>query len=103
MERDDRSSESGLELKTAFGTARYTGKRMSELIAILSLVSLVMVGMALWKHSAEASANSETLRQAFRDMTIVQEKMLEAQREQNCLIALPQDRRDINVCRRIVR
>lgn len=103
MERDESRGESGFEVKTPLGTARYSGKRMAELVSVLALVALTVIGMGLWWHSEDSRANSSAINQAFREMVLVQRQMLQAQREQNCLIAMKPEERNVSFCQRVTR
>jgi hypothetical protein len=92
-----------VEIKTPLFSGRFSGKRMAEFISVLSLIALVAIGMGLWQHKEDAHASTTAQTKAFEKMIEVQEQMLQAQREQNCLIAMKPENRSIDFCKRIVR
>lgn len=86
------------EIKTPVGSIKWQGKRVAELIAVLSLGALLFLGYVWWEHKQESSALLKELHGAIKDM-------VSAQREQNCLIAIPQEIREqrSEFCKRLSR
>ena len=98
---DDKTQTS---IQTPLGSVSFNGKRTAEFISILSLCALMIVGYALWEHKTDADNNATDIkillkevsnanRDAIQEMVRVQRANVEAQREMNCLISLPQDER----------
>jgi len=93
---------------------------MAEFISILLAIAVAIMGYILWDHSQdarEARAESkqfqrdlvESQRQAISQLVNAQKENVQAQREMNCLISLPQEERrkeflgDNSFCKRISR
>lgn len=102
-------TESGGEIKTPVGSVSFRGKRTAEFIAILSLCLLFLLGYVLWEHKADARDTGVSLRDAIKAMAEAQREGTVAQREMNCLISLPQDKREAefyspnSLCKRMAR
>ncbi len=64
---------------------------LNTLLTMATLICIVLIGYTLWHHVAQADA---TLKE-----------MVQAQREQNCLIAIPEVQREskADFCKRITR
>lgn len=88
----DNGSES--TISTPVGSVSFKGKRMSEFIAILCLCLLFLLSYVLWEHKAEAKTDSTNLAEVIKGMTVAQQSMVQAQREQNCLLSLPPEKRE---------
>lgn len=71
-------------------------KSLNTLLTLGTFVAVVMLGYAFWMHAADTKDASRELVQALKEGT-------QAAREQNCLISMPQERRDPELCRRIAR
>jgi hypothetical protein len=99
------NGESRAEIKTALGSLSVGGKRMSELIAVFCLCLLFLLAYVLWDHKDATTKDNdklqvvlekmaETQTRAIDRMTEAQGDMVRAQREQNCLMSLPAERRE---------
>lgn len=86
------SSESSIQ--TPLGSVSFRGKRTAEFIAILSLCLLFLLAYVVWEHKNDARADNTNLADVLKGMTTAQQAMVQAQREQNCLMALPAERRE---------
>lgn len=87
-------SESSSTITTPLGSVAFKGKRMAEFIAVLSLCLLFLMGYVLWEHKAEAKEDARSLASVIGKMTEAQTSMVQAQREQNCLLSLPPEKRE---------
>lgn len=98
MSDENGNGNTSSEIKTPIGSVSFSGKKTAEFIAILSLCLLFVLAYVLWDHKVEARSNGDTLITALQ-------AMVQAQREQNCLISIKQDEREqkAEFCRRISR
>lgn len=82
-----------------------SGKKTAELITILSLVVTAILAFGLWAHDKSTASSAENLHQILKESNETQKAMLQAQREQNCLISLPQGQREnqAQFCKQISR
>lgn len=109
---EEREEQSEVEAKWGDKSIRAKSKYMSELIAFSCLVLLILTTYGGYLHLMdtrerdrqliEVMRNSDhDLRDTLREFTQTQKEMVAAQREQNCLIALPPDMRQerIALCR----
>lgn len=71
-------------------------KSLNTLATVLTLVIVCVLGYAFYVHAGETKDQSKDLVNALKEMT-------QAAREQNCLISMPIDRRDPELCRRLSR
>ncbi len=92
MAEENGSQEAGIS--TPLGSVSFKGKRMAEFIAILSLCLLFLLAYVLWEHKAEARTDAANLAGVLKEMTVAQHSMVQAQREQNCLLSLPPEKRE---------
>ena len=79
--------------------------RGSDWLTLLGVAVGVLLLYMVFEHKADAQAGSQSLAVAVREMTAAQMKGVEAQREMNCLIAIPPERREgqMEFCKRIAR
>lgn len=101
---DQQSEQSEVEAKWGDKSIKAKSKYMSELIAFLCLALLIGLAIIVYQHQQDTrerdreflasmkERNSE-ITAVFKEMTVAQRDMVAAQREQNCLIAIPQDAR----------
>ena len=101
----DNNSDGEVQITTPIGSLSSKGKRTAEFIAILSLCLLFLLAYVLWEHKTDAKAIGIDLRDAIKEMTTAQHENTAAQRELNCLIAIPQEQREkqAEFCKRIAR
>jgi hypothetical protein len=73
-------------------------KRVETLANIATLILVCLIAYGGYLHVAHASKQADVLEQTFKEMTA-------AQREQNCLIAIPESQREhkADFCKRITR
>lgn len=71
-------------------------KSLNTLATVATLIIVCVMGYVLYAHAGDTKDASKELTMALKEMT-------QAAREQNCLISMPQDRRDPELCRRISR
>ena len=71
-------------------------KSLNTLATILTMVLTALIAYVVWAHSGETKEASKELTTALKEMT-------QAAREQNCLISMPMDRRDPELCKRLSR
>ena len=79
--------------------------RGSDWLSLFGVAVGVLVLYMLFEHKTDAQAGGKDLVMVVREMTAAQMKGVEAQREMNCLISLPQERREkeADFCKRISR
>lgn len=85
------------EIELAAGDKRLK-IRSSDMIGAGTFVVVCLLGYAFYLHSMDTKETNQLLISVLKDMA-------QAQREQNCLIALPQDRREreSEFCKRVTR
>lgn len=100
-------SEGGIT--TPIGSVSFKGKRIAEFIAILCLAALILIGYALWEHKEDAKGMKDAFSTGFKEMASAQREQNSIQREQLCLLSLPESRRqqeflnDSSFCKRLSR
>lgn len=75
-------------------TASYKGKKMAEVISIGLLLLCGVLAFAFWEHKTDTKESNQAMVFAIKEMTSATRSNVEAQREMNCLLALPQDKRE---------
>ena len=71
-------------------------RSLNTLATVLTLILVALIAFVVWTHSSETKEASKELVGALKEMT-------QAAREQNCLISMPMDRRDPELCKRLAR
>ena len=102
-EENDNNSKAGIT--TPLGSLSFSGKRVSEFIAILSLSILGVIGYAFWDHKDDSKDIGNQMVIAVKEMTKAQLDNNREQRVMNCLISLEQKDRPSRLaeCERIAR
>ena len=107
-----------VEADTALGKFKISSANMNNLMTVLIFVAVVLGGWQLWAHAGDAKesgkaiaqelkeankAVAQELKEANKEMTMILREMARATREQNCLLSVPQERRQAmaETCRRI--
>jgi hypothetical protein len=106
QEKGGRMNEQGVEEVTGeIAGQKFTLKSLSlnTLLTLIGVVGVVAVSVLMWTHLGESKESSAAMVGALRELTAAQKDQTMVAREQNCLISLPQDRRDPELCRRIAR
>ena len=90
-------------ITTPLGSLNLKGKKTAELISFICLALLFLMSYILWEHKTDAKDAQTQFVAAIKEMTIATRENVQAQREMNCLIALPQDRREgqTELCKRL--
>lgn len=101
MEAERSEDSVDVDVQVAGQKVRLKNVKSLNTVATISTLIIACVAMAggylmLSAHAAETKDASKELVTALKEMT-------QAAREQNCLISMPQDRRDPELCRRIAR
>ena len=80
------------------GNLKVSSANLNTLFTILGFIITCLIAWVLFTHSNDTKDASKELAIAMREQT-------QAAREQNCLISLPQERREQNseLCKRIAR
>lgn len=78
-------------------------KSLNTVVTLLTFVLVSVIAYALWAHGEDSKAASAQFVGAIKEQTAAIKEQTVVQREQNCLIAMPTDRRDVELCRRIAR
>ena len=77
----------------------------NDILTTAGVAILVLLGYVLWEHKEDTKITHGAFVGAVKEMTGAQRESIQVQREMNCIIALPQDRRENSVefCRRITK
>lgn len=102
------AEDSAQELEVAAGDKKIKLRGSDLLTSVIGMVmctGLGLFGYVLWDHKTDAKEVGGALASAINQMTQAQREMIQAQREQNCLISLPPDRREQQAafCRNVTR
>ena len=75
------------------------------LLSILVCSGLILIGYVLYEHKQDSKDQGSAVVGAIKEMGQIAREGVVAQREMNCIIALPQEQREKNVelCRRLAR
>lgn len=94
----DQSTQDQLEFKMGDKSASLKTSNLNTVATVACLCLSIVIAIVLYGHTIDTKDASKDLASAMRDMT-------QAAREQNCLISLPQERREQNaeICKRITR
>ena len=91
--------ENSVSIETNVGRIRLYG---ANIVAGATLVSVIVIGVFVYEHRVDAKLGTGELTAAIREMTA-------SQREMNCLISMPQDKREAaymaenSLCKRLAR
>lgn len=91
--------KNGADVELELGGQKLNLKNIKSLNTLATVATLILVsvlGYAFYVHAGETKDQSKDLVSALKEMT-------QAAREQNCLISLPIERRDPELCRRLAR
>ena len=91
MPEDERTE---IAISTPAGGGSIKSKQIAEVIAVLSLAALGFLGYVLYEHKRDAVRGADQLTEAIKDLSKTNTAMVHAQREMNCLIAMPADKRE---------
>jgi hypothetical protein len=75
-------------------TASYKGKKMAEVISVGLLLLCGVLAYAFWQHKDDTKETSNQIVTAIKEMSLATRANVEAQREMNCLLSLPPDKRE---------
>ena len=91
-----------VELDAKQGKIRVRG---SDVLTTFGIAAVVLVGYMVWEHKEDSKTTQTAFIGDVREMTAAQRDSVQAQREMNCIISLPQEQRqrDIEFCKRVVR
>lgn len=84
--------------ETAIGTFKVSGQNVNTFATVATLILVALLCVLLWQHIGQSDKRDEGLSKAFLDMA-------QAQREQNCLISIPETQREAKAdfCKRITK
>lgn len=71
-------------------------KSLNTLATVTTLICVILIGYVVWMHTNDDKEAKKELSMAIRELT-------QSAREQNCLISMPIDQRNPDICRRISR
>lgn len=107
------AEDSEVELDAKQGKVRVRGP---EIIGILTFIFVVLGGFLTWNHNSEAKDSAErqaissekqnaAMVTALKELTGAVKEQVQVQRTMNCIISLPQERRETaaQTCERISR
>ena len=104
MPEDERTE---IAINTPAGGGTIKTKQIAEVIAVLSLAALGFLGYVIYEHKRDAVRGADQLTEAIKDLATTNNRMVAAQREMNCLIAMPQEKREaeyqssFSLCKRL--
>jgi hypothetical protein len=86
------------ELEIAGQKIHLRSVALNTLVTIFIAVAVALIGYVLWTHVSQAEKRDAVMADAFKDM-------VQAQREQNCLISIPEKDREqkADFCKRVTR
>lgn len=82
----------GLSLKSA---------SLNTLLTLFTALGVAALGVAFYGHVGDSKAANDTMVSVMKELTQAQRESTAVAREQNCLIAMPIDKRDPDLCRRV--
>lgn len=111
MADENGNGNGSAEFKTPIFSASFRGKdvQLRDVILLLILGATALTAYAFWEHKTDRREADTMLAAAIRELSVAQRAQTSAQREMNCLISLPQDKREAEfnssngLCKRISR
>ena len=96
------------ELEIGAGDKKFKLRGSDLLTSVIGMIvcsGLVLLGYVLYEHKGDAKSRDGEIITVIKEMTGVAKEGVIAQREMNCLIALPQDMREkqTDFCKRMSR
>jgi hypothetical protein len=101
--RAKEEERNGVDVEVSFAGQRVNLKNVKSLNTLATVATLVIVCAAVAGGYAMLSAHAAETKDASRELVTALKEMTQAAREQNCLISMPMDRRDPELCRRLAR
>lgn len=97
-------AENGQELELQAGDKKIK-IRGSDWLSLFGVAVGVLVLYMVFEHKGEEKDYRKEFITAVKEVAVGQREMVSAQREQNCLIAVPADQREkqVEFCRRMAR
>lgn len=79
--------------------------RGTDILGVGTFLIVVMAAYLLWEHKGDAKDIAREISLSLKEMTREQHMMTQAQRESNCLLALPPEQRERSAefCKRVTR
>lgn len=97
MADDTQSNGADVDLNIAGQQVKLKNiKSLNTLATVATLLCVVLIGYVLYTHTADDKEAKKELTMAIRELS-------QSAREQNCLISMPIDRRDPELCKRLSR
>jgi len=115
----DTESGSSVELDTPVGKAKIKGSDANNIATFATLIIVCVGGYVLYAHAEDAKKSgkevaiemrdsnkevAKALRESQQELGIILKEVARAQRESNCLLSLPPERRsgqNAETCRRL--
>ena len=96
------------ELEVSSGNKRLRLRGSDLLTAIIGIIvcsGLTLLGYITFQHKTDANENAVALVKALSEVASASRDGVQAQREMNCLLLWPQDKREqqADLCRRVTR
>jgi hypothetical protein len=76
---------------------------LNTLLTLVGVIGVVALAVLTWTHLQDSKDASQAMLGAIRELTTAQKDQTVVARELNCLLSLPLERRDPELCRRIAR
>lgn len=96
-------SGNGSEVAVEVAGQKFNVRNVKDINTVATLATLVIVLVIAVVGYNLFTAHAADTKDASKELVAALKEMTQAAREQNCLIAMPQDRRDPELCRRIAR
>lgn len=100
------NSSNGADVNVEIAGQKVNLRNVKSLNTVLTFVAAIASSFGVYiliQHQADAKDTAQTFVQAVKEQTAVMREQTAVAREQNCLISVPQDRRDPELCKRLSR
>lgn len=99
-------SPNGADVNLEIAGQKVNLRNIKSLNTFLTLVAALASSFGVYllvEHQNQSRDASRVFIEAVKEQTVVMKEQTSVAREQNCLIAMPMDRRDPEFCKRIAR
>lgn len=94
---------SGADVALELGGQKVNLRNVKNLNTLATVATLIICCVGMGVGYVLFTAHSTDTREASKELVSALKEMTQAAREQNCLISMPPDRRDPELCRRLSR
>ena len=109
MSEDNGNTEFTASVGPTGASVSGKGRKVSEIIAILSTIGVVLMAYMLHVHGVQSEKTDTAIAISIKELAKAQQDLVSAQREQTCILVLPQDKREqefhsqFGLCKRLTR